>query len=79
MISILSFAEKGWEPSERVVRTLLKRMKKAGLRTDWRHCVSLSQTHLVFCDNIGNLIVVDAKKTDRKWKLFTEKGQELNA
>lgn len=79
MISIWSAAEGGYEPSRDTVNRLLRRMKAAGLRSDWEHCGALIDGDLLFCDNLADSQAIEARKNGRRWELFTESGQKLNA
>lgn len=78
-IEIWSSAEGGWEPSKRVVNSLLRRMKVAGLRSDWEHCTALIGGDLLFCDNSDDTQTIEAKKNGGKWEFFTESGLKLTA
>lgn len=78
-IEIFSSAEGGWEPTREIVCDLLKRMAIAGLRSNWGYCSALSKYELLFCDNLADTKVIEARrKTGRhKWEFFTDSGLKL--
>jgi len=78
-IEIFSSGEGGWEPERELIGQLLKRMAVAGLRSDWGFCSALSKYTLLFCDNLADTKVIEARrKTGRhRWELFTDSGLKL--
>lgn len=80
-IEIISYAEGGWEPSRELVRVLLRRMAVAGVRSDWGFCGALSKTALIFCDNLEDSKIIEARRETSRhaWNLFTESGNKLSA
>ena len=76
MIEIMA-NDKGWKPSKGVVRTLLSRLRRAGIRSDWKFAHALNSGDILFCDDDEKTSQITAEKERGKWVFCDFQGEPL--